>query len=159
MTSDLLLRRLRWVMVCVITLDVIITLFGQPPFYWRFPVLAEEYNQLARAVLKHGWTAFILAAVLYTTAAFIIVSTTPRRLALVVLFSVIMGHYFGASSWLVLRLSLGTQAAVIYAITISIAFVMCGVGNSVSSSTVILGEAHARGKGSWKSVWRRILNG
>ena len=128
MTSDLLLRRLRWVMVGVIAFDVASTLYGQPPFYWHFPDVAQEGNKLVRIFLKHGMATFLISAVLYTTAAFIVVSTIPRRLALVVLFAIVMGHYFGASTWWVFRWGFGVQAAVIYGILLAVAFVLCGVG-------------------------------
>jgi len=60
---------------------------------------------------------------------FYLVSVLPRRLASIALFSVIFGHYFGASSWLMFNFHLGIFAPIVYGILLSICLVALGEEN------------------------------
>lgn len=128
LTTDGLVRRLRWVMVCVILSDTVHTLLGQPKSYWQHPATASEQNQFIRLFVIQGCWPFVLWSLLYVAGAFIAVSILPRRFALVTLFSFILGHYFGASTWWVYHWGYGSKAAIIYGIILAAVLVLCGVG-------------------------------
>ncbi|MCX6877368.1 MAG: hypothetical protein NTW21_26700 [Verrucomicrobia bacterium] len=128
LTTDCLVRRLRWVMVGVILSDTINTLLGQPKSYWQHPATAYEHNQFIRLFVTQGYLPFVLWSLLYIAGAFIAVSILPRRFALMTLFSFILGHYFGASSWWVYHWGYGMQGAIIYGIILAVVLVLCGVG-------------------------------
>ena len=110
-------------MVCTMLVDSGITLLGQPSSYWHDPQSAREVNVLFRYCLCHGLPAYILTILIYIPVVFWLVSIFPRRLALVSVFSFLLGHYFGASTWLTYYWHLGMSAAVFYGIILSTAVV------------------------------------
>lgn len=78
----------------------------------------------------------MLWSLLYNAGALMVVSVLPRKLALIAIFSLIPGHYFGACTWLVFVWGLGMKAAIIYGIVLAVLLVRCGVGGpSPLSST------------------------
>lgn len=128
LTKDGLVRRLRWLMVCVILSDTISTLLGQPTSYWQHPGTADEHNQFIHLFITQGYLPFVIWSLLYIAGAFIAVSILPRRLALMTLFSFLLGHYFGACSWWVYHRGYGVWVAIIYGIVLAVVLVLCGVG-------------------------------
>ena len=115
-------------MVCVILMDTTNTLLGQPKSYWQHPATAMEHNRFMRLFVAQGYLPFALWSFLYVAGAFFLVSILPRRLSLIILFSFILGHFFGASTWWVYRWGYGNKASVIYGIILAVILVLCGVG-------------------------------
>ena len=110
-------------MVCTMLFDFGITLFGQPSSYWHHPHNVREGNGFFRYFFSHGLSTFILTELVYISAVFIIVSILPRRMALVSVFAFILGHYFGASTWLNYYWHFGINAPIIYGIILGVVFV------------------------------------
>jgi len=100
LTKDKVVLRLRWVMALVMFLDGVCTLIGQPPSYWHDFGRAQELDYFPRLFLVHGYMAFIIASLLYATGAILIVSFVPRKISLVILFTLLLGHFRGASAWM-----------------------------------------------------------
>ena len=86
-TSDKIIRRLRWLMVCVMLFDSSITLLGQPSSYWYHPQTVRENNGLFRYFFSQGVSVYVVTTVVYILVVVLLVSVLPRRLALVCVFS------------------------------------------------------------------------
>ena len=129
-TNDETVKRLRWVMIFTMLFDSTITLLAQPSSYWHDPSNAREGNIFFCYCLCHGLLVYLLIQLLYMLVAFLLVSVTPRRLALVSVLSFIIGHFFGASTWLTYYFHLGMSAAVIYGIVLSTAVVLLAFSGS-----------------------------
>jgi hypothetical protein len=123
-TTDKIVKRLRWIMVGTIVFDDLNTLLGQPARYWQHPEVADEGNHLTHFFISRGWMCFCLYELVYIAAAFLFVSIVPRRLGLIVTFAFILGHYFGASTWLAHRWHFGTAGTVVYGIVLSAVLVL-----------------------------------
>jgi len=121
--TDPTVRRLRWVMIGSILFDLGITLAGQPSSYFHDPHTVNELNGFFSYFYIHGLSAFILTILIYPTLVFCLVSVLPRRLALVTAFAFTLGHYFGASTWLVYHWQFGINAPIIYGVILSVLFV------------------------------------
>jgi hypothetical protein len=126
-TDDELVQRLRWVMVGAILFSVINTLAGQPGSFWQHPETAmrgdglslhNPTNHTFEFFLGQSWQAYLLANLVYIPAAFFVVSILPRTAALLVIFSVIFGHFFGSANWLAVRWHLGLAAPGGYGFTL-----------------------------------------
>jgi hypothetical protein len=122
-TSDKTIKRLRWVMVCTMLFDSSITLLGQPSSYWQHPHTMREGNGFFRYFFSQGLPVYVLTILIYISVVFLLISILPRRLALVGVFSFILGHYFGASTWLAYYWHLGINAPIIYGIILGMVFV------------------------------------
>ena len=122
-TTDRIVRRLRWIMMAVILFDMINTLLGQPGSYWHHPFNVDEGNHLSRFFMTRGYLVFCIYDLAYLTVAFLMASMLPRRVALIVIFAFILGHYFGASTWLNNRWNFGTHGVVIYGIILAMILV------------------------------------
>ena len=123
------MKRLRWVAMLLIAVDAFVTIMGQPAGFWSNPGIAREANPLFAWFLLRGLPPFILILLCYAGVVFYLVSVLPRRLASIALFSVIFGHYFGASSWLMFNFHLGIFAPIVYGILLSICLVALGEEN------------------------------
>ena len=134
-TTDKNVRQLRWVMVGAMLFDKSNTLLGQPSAYWSHPYAANEGNSFFRLFLSHGWPTYLLFSVLYISVIFLLVSIIPRRLALVSIFTFILGHYFGASTWLSYRWHFGITGPIIYGIILGFAFVLLAFPTPATNST------------------------
>jgi hypothetical protein len=128
LTHDPIVKRLRWVMLGAMLFSLINTLAGQPESYWHRPETAirgdglpigSSTNRTFEFFLGQGWQAYLVASLAYLLAIFLVVSILPRAAALIAAFSVVFGHYFGASNWLAVRWGLGTQSIVLYGILLS----------------------------------------
>jgi hypothetical protein len=124
--GPLLVRRLRWIMMLVILFDIAITFLGQPASYWSDPASVIESNDLFRLILAQGWRVTIGFNLVYLIGTFVLVSILPWRLGLILLFSFLLGHYFGGCTWLFFRYRLGAQSFVIYGVILSILIVTMG---------------------------------
>ena len=116
-------RSMRWLMLAVILLDIVLTAIGQPPAYWQHPQSADEGNHLFHAVMLQGPAAWICFEIVYLAVAFLLASFTGGPCALFAVFSYILGHYYGACTWLTNHWHLGTASAVLYAMVIAAAMV------------------------------------
>jgi hypothetical protein len=123
-TTDKSVKRLRWLIACVIFVDAAVTLLGQSGTYWRNPQTALEGDPFFYQYLSRGYLPFCLAMLVYVTFAFSVVSIMPRRVALVLIFAYIFAHYFGAESWLMLRWKPGGVGLLIYSILLGAAVVV-----------------------------------
>lgn len=112
--NDKVLKRLRWTMVGVIVVDAANTLLGQPRTYWSDPSTAIEHSAFVGFFAHLGYLPFMLYWLVYTGAAFLLVSRLPKRFAPIGIFTFILPHYFGASSWWVYQWDYGQQGATIY---------------------------------------------
>ena len=99
-TTDRIVKRLRWVMLGAMCLDLVLTLVSQPATYWRHPETADFGFHAFHFFLNRGWPAYVIFSLFYFTGAFLLVSLLPRQVALVGAFTLILGHYFGAAAWL-----------------------------------------------------------
>jgi hypothetical protein len=118
-TSDTVVKRLRWVMVCVILFDFLVTWLGQPGTYWLHPETANEGNSLFKYFMAHGLGVYVPFVLAYIAVAFLVASMGCKRGALIAIFSYILGHYFGACSWLANHWGLGTTSIVVYGILLA----------------------------------------
>jgi hypothetical protein len=128
LTNDEIVKRLSLVMICVMLFGILISLSGQPGSYWHHPETAIRgdglsiYNPTNRTFeffIGQGWLPYLIASLIYLSAAFLIVSFLPRTAALIVIFSFIFGHSYGAINWLAVRWQLGIGASSIYSVALS----------------------------------------
>ena len=117
----------RWVVVPVIAIDLVCTLVGQPSSYWKSPTSGIEANPFFAWFLYRGQGFFIFWSVCYIAVVVLLTWILPRRLATVALLSFILGHFFGASTWMLFRFGLGISAPVIYGIAIASVLVSLGL--------------------------------
>jgi hypothetical protein len=99
-TTDRAAKRLRWVMVGATIFDKFNTLLGQPATYWQHPNTADEINQSWHYSLSHGLPFYLLDSFGIIVMLFLIVSLIPKKIALIVMLTAILNHFFGASFWL-----------------------------------------------------------
>jgi hypothetical protein len=95
---DHTVRRLRWVMIGAMVFDLVLILLSQPGSYWRHPENADLGWHAFHFFLPLGWRNCILINLVYFSGAFLLASILPGRIALVGMFSLILGHYFGAAA-------------------------------------------------------------
>ena len=122
-------------MVGTIVLDAAITLWGQPRSYWSDPSTTNEHNTFVRFFARLGYLPFILYWVVYTAAALFIVSRVPRRFAPIAIFTFILPHYFGATSWWVYTWGYGQNAATIYGFALAVVLGMALVSKGKNSNS------------------------
>jgi hypothetical protein len=117
-------RRLRWIAVVALLIDMSFTLLGQPPSYWSNPETAYEGNAVSRYFLVHGWAAFAAYDVVYALGLFLSITALPRLAALTVTFYFLFCHFDGASNWLFFVWRQGMEAVLVYACLLSAALVI-----------------------------------
>ena len=122
-TTDRIVRRLRWVVVCVTLSDKFVTILGQSHAYWLHPQRANEGNHLVRYFLSRGLPAYLLYSLAELSITFLLISILPRRLALVLIFTAIFGHFFGACTWLAYYWHFGACSPIIYGIILGVVLV------------------------------------
>jgi hypothetical protein len=123
-TTDKSVKRLRWVMVGATLFDSINTLLGQPATYWQHPNTADEINQGWHYSLSHGLPFYLVDSFVIITLLFLIVSLIPKKVALIVMFTAILNHFFGASFWLCYHWNFGVGGPLIYSIILSMVLVL-----------------------------------
>jgi hypothetical protein len=135
MQPDRFLSRLRWITLCVIIIDVISTLSGQPHSYWHKPSTAVEANSFTRIFLAQGYTPYAFWVSLYLASIAIGTRFLPKKLSLMVLLAVLFGHYFGASTWLEYHFKMGIQAPIVYGCVLAVLLVAVGFDAEPVSKT------------------------
>jgi hypothetical protein len=142
LTSDPIIRRLRWITIGAMLFSMINTLVGQPVEFWLNPAKAvrgdglhlhNHVNHTFEFFLGYGWQPYVVSCLIYFALAFLVVSVLPRRAALIAGFSFIFGHYYGACNWLAVRWHLGFNGVGLYALLLSMA--MAWSLSSTSSQT------------------------
>lgn len=87
--------------VLVAVFDVGLTLCGQSQAYWSGDYAAtREIAPHARWLLRRHPAAFIAAASVYLVAVCAVITVAPRTLAKIVAVALVMGHVWGACTWL-----------------------------------------------------------
>jgi hypothetical protein len=114
----------RWLVIPVIAVDTACTLLGQPASYWKQPFSCNEGNPFFEWFLQRGCSFFLITSAFYILLAFLLSSYLPQKLAKVVLLSYILGHFFGASTWLCDYFKFGMSGPILYGILIAIAFTL-----------------------------------
>jgi hypothetical protein len=109
-----MIRRLRWVMIGVMTIDPLVTLIGQPHSYWAHPATVREGNPFWSAFLMRGWSHYVLMDLTYCLGAFWLASSLPRFPALLCTLLFTFGHFTGASNWFFYDWRLGMATPVLY---------------------------------------------
>ncbi|HXT10649.1 MAG TPA: hypothetical protein VN873_03735 [Candidatus Angelobacter sp.] len=94
------MKRLRWVMLVAMFIDLVLTLISQPATYWRHPETADFGYHTFHFFLNQGWLFYLIVNLFYFAGAFLLISLLPKKMALVGTFTIILGHYLGASAWL-----------------------------------------------------------
>jgi hypothetical protein len=127
--KDPAVDRLRWVMLLVMLAGIALTLAGQPPVFWSHPDAAirgdglgihNATNHSFEFLLGHGWAAYLACSAAYVAVTFLLVSALPRRIALILLFTVILGHIYGGTNWLAVRWHGGMLASPVYTLGVGI---------------------------------------
>ena len=119
-------------MVGVFLFDKFNTLVGQPSTYWRHPETGNEINRSWHYVLVRGLPFYLLASGVAIVVLLLIVSVIPRKIALIVIFAVILTKYAGACSWLTYHWHFGVWGPGIYGITLSVILVLLAFPKSLS---------------------------
>ena len=129
-TDDLIVKRLRWVMAGAMLFSLFNTLAGQPESFWLNPETAirgdglrihDPVNHTFEFFLSHGWQPCVAACLIYFALTFVIVSLLPKKAALIAIFSVIFGHFYGSANWLAVRWHLGFSGVALYGAALSAA--------------------------------------
>jgi hypothetical protein len=118
-TGDQMIKRVRWVMIGVMLIDPIVTLIGEAASYWLHPQTVHEGNGLWRWFMMRGWSAYVLADLVYCLGAFWLASNLPRFFAVLSIFAFTLGHFIGASNWSFYDWRLGMETPVLYGILLS----------------------------------------
>lgn len=117
-------RRLSWIAVAALLIDMSFTLLGQPDSYWLHPGRAHEGNVMSRYFLVHGWWSYVAYDIVYAFGLYITIRALPRRASLTVAFFFILVHFGGASNWLFFVCRQGMEAVLAYACLLSVALVV-----------------------------------
>jgi len=123
-TSGQIVKRLRWMMLVPMFLDMINTLVGQPSSYWLHTETVHEANEVSRFFLIRGWYAYVFWDIFYFSAGFLLVSILPRRLALICIFIFTLTHFVGASNWFFYEWRMGIETPVLFGIILSVIIVL-----------------------------------
>ena len=96
------------------TLDQGLTLWGQSSIYWAGHYeQAWEGNDLFNWLLRHHPLAFSEAGIVAWVAVFCTaIVLMPRRAAMAVSIAIVLGHAWGASTWLIERVPGGYWLAI-----------------------------------------------
>lgn len=138
---DLMVRRLRWLMIGVMMMDALLTLIGQPTSYWLHPETVYEGNPFWHWVMQHGWYAYVAVDLIYCAGAFLLASSLPRFFSWICLFLFIFSHFVGGSNWLFYVWRLGMEAPVFYGIVIATLMVLWASSNAGSQTAENFGGA------------------
>ena len=123
-TGQELKRRLGWIAVAALLIDMSFTLLGQPASYWLHPGTAHEGNVVSRYFLVRGWWSFAAYDIVYALGLFITIGALPRLASLTVAFYFLFVSFNGASNWLYFVWRQGMEAVLAYACLLSVALVV-----------------------------------
>ena len=117
-------RGIRFLALFAMLFDFFLTLVFQSESFWNKNIsTANEMNDLFRYFSNFGPSVFVASMIVYMALMFLLILYLPTYPGYVASFALILGHYFGASTWLVWSLKLGVQGAVFYGIFLSFIFV------------------------------------
>lgn len=129
MAEAQLLKRLSWTAIVLIGAGAVLTLTAQPSSFWNSPGTAIRFdglpiysstNPMFDFFLGHGWLAYLAGVALYGTVIWAVGALLPKRLAIVLEFTVILGLCYTGSNWIVVRWHTGTGGAVFYIVGVAI---------------------------------------
>ena len=135
LTSDRLIRRLRWVMAGVIGLDTINTLLDSPAGYWQHPASGRELNRFIQLFVIQGWLPFLLWSLLYVAgilcrrvcpAAALRPGRAVRFSPLATISELQPGRGITGAT--------ARRSGFIYGIVLAVILVLCGVGGPESQA-------------------------
>jgi hypothetical protein len=115
--------RLRWLMLAVMLVGIGLTLAGQPAAFWSDPRSAirgdglgihDPTNHSFEFLLGYGWQAYLACSAVYVATAFLLACSLPRRIALVLLFTLILAHVYTGTNWIAIRWHGGMPASSVY---------------------------------------------
>ena len=86
-------------LILVMVLDLIVTLAGQPVYYWQNYLLFNEGSPLGPYLLSSNPLIFILFFLVYVPLVLLLVANLKRPLNIMVGLGFFLGHAWGASSW------------------------------------------------------------
>jgi hypothetical protein len=121
--SGVTVRSLRWVTAATIAISLIVTLAGQPVSFWHNPETAMRGDGLSISnptnhsfefFIGNGWQPYLAANVVFLLILFWLISSLPRRLSLVIAFTVIFSNFYSTSNWLAVHWGLGLQGPFLY---------------------------------------------
>ena len=121
---DKIIKRLRWLIVGPMVLDLMNTLIGQPSSYWLNPETVHEGNPMSRYLLIHGWYTYLFVHMIFIMGLFWLVWIFPKRIGLICIFFFMFGGFIGASCWFFYVWRMGMQTPVILGIILSILIVL-----------------------------------
>jgi hypothetical protein len=111
--------RLKYVALLALFIDVTVTLLGHPAGYWSNPKLTNEGNEMFKHFALSGGSAFLGSLAVYAIVVFLGLKYFPGRVALIACYAFILGHFFGASTWISYYFKFGVEGVVYYAIGLS----------------------------------------
>lgn len=113
-------RQRAWLIVAPLTLatgDIVLTLAGQPPAYWKGSYAAvQEANPLARMLLVHNPATFGVAAFAWLGVCVFAIGKLPTASAVLLAFALSLGHAIGGATWMWRLEPVGIGAALLYLI-------------------------------------------
>jgi len=122
--DELIIHRLRWLMIGAILLDVTNTLLGQPSAYWHNTQNVHEANLVSRFFLLQGWYAYLFMELIYCAVLYWLVSVLPKKWAILCNFYFILVSYIGASNWFFYQWRMGRETPVIYGCILSLLIIL-----------------------------------
>ena len=141
MTVLLLARRMRWIMLATMMIDLALTLHGQPRSYWRDPATALEPNPPVRYLMQMGVLPFLVVVILYCGIAFALVSFLPSWIGYVTALVFSFGHFYAGSTWLEARMGWGMTGVYIYAVPLALAIALCSAIGATTTRSASDGKA------------------
>lgn len=132
MTSNLNLRRLRWLMSSVQVANAALDVAGQPAAYWHDPSKADERFAIGRWFMHLGSWPFFAYLLVVVVGAFALVTYLPRCAASIVLLTFLLLNFQGTCSWMMGRFDVDFFAAILLAVAIAWLFVHLSAPESES---------------------------
>ena len=111
--------KLKYVALGSAIIDGILTISGHPKEYWSNPRVTNEANELFRYFALQSGSFFILVLLVYYFSIFVLLKYLPSKITLIACYAFILGHFFGASSWICYHYELGVSGVVYYGIGMS----------------------------------------
>jgi hypothetical protein len=121
--------RLLGITVLLIAAGAVLTLAAQPPSFWSHPQTAIRFdglpihsatNPMFDFFLGRGLTAYLACVSLFAVAVWLMVAVLPKRLAMAVELTVILGLCYCGCNWIVVRWNTGAGGAVLYTSAVAI---------------------------------------
>jgi hypothetical protein len=110
-------------MLSTMLFDIFLTLLGQPSSYWVHPDSLSERNSQTHYYLAKGISVYVAYELILILILFLLASTLPRKLALILIFYKSFAHYFGACTWLDYHWHFGGTVCSTYAIILGFVIV------------------------------------